>query len=152
MKGRGLPLALLALLPLYAFIRGLSGSGLGDIAATGLFVLAPTTAEAIGWFGGSSLIGLAMTLIALRLIADVVWEPGILRSAGAAIAVAAVAVSHPFSLVFLGIRACAHVTLKVGHITQQQGCDSQTADVGAIRVNKSRSILIEVHLTGSMVI
>src|SRR5439155_12632070 len=100
----------LLVLSFFVFIRNRTGSAFGDVAATGLFALAPTTAELVGWFGGSSLIGIGLSLLALRLISDVIRAPTLNRSLAAAAAVAAVVLSHPFSAVFHGEVALAYLT------------------------------------------
>src|SRR5689334_7522595 len=41
----------------YVFMRGRTGSKAGDLAATAVFAMAPTTAEAVGWYGASGLLG-----------------------------------------------------------------------------------------------
>jgi hypothetical protein len=97
----------------YFFIRGRTGSMPGDLAATGLFALAPTTAEAVGWFGGASLLGIALSLIALRLIADLLADPAVWRSVAAALAVAGVVLSHPFSVGFLFETTVAYLAFRL---------------------------------------
>jgi len=97
----------------YIFIKGRTGSKLGDFAATGLFALAPTTAEAIGWFGGASLIGLALSLLALRFISDLAAQPTPWRSVAAAAAVVGVVLSHPFSVAFLAETVAVYLGLRI---------------------------------------
>lgn len=107
-------LAVLAVLTLsfYVFVRGRTGSMLSDVAATGLFALGPTTAEAVGWFGGASLFGIALSLVALRLISDLIENPAVWRAIAVAIAIAAVVLTHPFSVVFLAETAAAYLAFR----------------------------------------
>lgn len=101
----------------YFFVRGRTGSMLGDFGAAALFVLAPTMAEAIGWFGIGPLLGLAFGLVLLRIVSDLVAEPSVWRAVVGALAAAAVVLTHPFAAsfaaesvaVYLGMRSLAGI-------------------------------------------
>ena len=110
---RVLAVVVAALLPLafYVFIRGRTGSDVGDLVATALFGVALPSAEGVGWYGLPMLLGVAMSLVALRRISDWMVRPGPRTALVAGIWIGATALTHtvPFlwlaetSLVVVGI-------------------------------------------------
>lgn len=94
-------LVLLLVLCFYAFLRGRLGSPVAEAVGTAFFVLAPLMAEAVGWHGGSMLLGLALSFLAMRLIDEALANPSWRRAGGAGLACGLVGLSHPLPLALL---------------------------------------------------
>jgi hypothetical protein len=85
----------------FFFVRGRTGSRLAEATGTIVFVLAPVYAEAVGWYGMATLLGGALSLVAMRLIDDSMAEPSARRIIATGIVCGVVGLTHPHSFVLL---------------------------------------------------
>lgn len=103
----------------YVFIRGRLANRWAEVAGTILFALSPLLAEGVAWYGASMLLGLALSLVAMRYIDTALNAPRVRTAVLAGTVSGAVALTHPFSLLFLfeaaalavGMRAVAGVVI-----------------------------------------
>jgi hypothetical protein len=94
-------IAVLFPLSFYFFVRGRTGSPLAEVIGTAVIALAPTTAEAIGWYGLTMLVGIALAFVALRTIDDWLLDPTTRRALIAGVVVVALALTHSFAFLWL---------------------------------------------------
>ena len=78
------------------FIRGRLGSPVAEATGAAAFALSPMVAEAVGWYGAGTLLGLALLTLALRPLDDAIREPSPRRFAVAGALLGAIALTHPF--------------------------------------------------------
>ena len=97
----------------YLFVRGRLGNRWAEVAGTILFALSPLFAEGVAWYGASMLLGLALSLVAMRCIDTALSAPRIRTTVLAGAVSGAVALTHPFSLLFLFEAAVLAVGMRV---------------------------------------
>ena len=59
----------------YVFVKGRLGAPLAEMVGVVSFVLAPVMAEGVAWYGASMMLGLGLSLFAMRLVDDAVDTP-----------------------------------------------------------------------------
>ncbi|MEA2703953.1 MAG: hypothetical protein QOD63_1898 [Actinomycetota bacterium] len=85
----------------YVFIRGRLGAPLAEMVGVVSFVLAPVIAEGVAWYGASMMLGLGLSLFAMRLVERVVDKPTPGRVLAAGGLCGLVGLTHPLAFVLL---------------------------------------------------
>jgi hypothetical protein len=85
----------------YVFIRGRLGAPLPEMVGVVSFVLAPVIAEGVAWYGASMMLGLGLSLFAMRLVDDVVVKPTVWRVLAAGALCGLVGLTHPLAFALL---------------------------------------------------
>ena len=94
----------------YAFIKGRLGAPLAEMVGVVSFVLAPVIAEGVAWYGASMMLGLGLSLFAMRLVDNVVVRPTLRRVLAAGALCGLVGLTHPLAFVLLA-EACVLVAV-----------------------------------------
>ena len=68
-------------LAFYVFVRNRTNAPVAEVGGALLFAAAPTTAEAVGWYGLTMLLGIALAVLAFRTIDDWLRTPSLRRAA-----------------------------------------------------------------------
>ncbi|MEY2418330.1 MAG: hypothetical protein QOG90_1010 [Actinomycetota bacterium] len=97
------------------FVHGRTRSPAAEVIGALLFAVAPTTAEAVGWYGLTMLVGIALALVALRMIDNWLIAPTQRRAMFAGAAVVLVSLTHAVPLLW-AVEITAVFT--VGHAVQ----------------------------------
>lgn len=98
--GMAFVIVLLAL-GFYTFIRGRTGSPVAELVGTAFFVASPLIAEGVGWYGASMLLGLALSLFAMRWIDEAMSRPSRRRVVVAGVTSGLVGLAHPLAFALL---------------------------------------------------
>ena len=96
----------------YVFVRGRLGAPLAEMVGVVSFVLAPVIAEGVAWYGASMMLGLGLSLFAMRLIDDAVDRPSPWRVVAAGSLCGLVGLTHPLAFLLLA-EVCAVVGVAV---------------------------------------
>ena len=96
-------LVVLALLVLgfHFLVRDRLGSPAAEAVGALFFVASPLMAEAVGWYGASMLLGLALSLIAMRMVDDALASPTVATAVKAGLVCGLVGLCHPLSFLLL---------------------------------------------------
>ncbi len=105
----------------YVFVKGRLGAPLAEMVGVVSFVLAPVIAEGVAWYGASMMLGLGLSLFAMRLVEGVVTKPTLWRVVAAGGLCGLVGLTHPLAFVLLA-EVCALVAVaSIGPPLLQEG-------------------------------
>lgn len=99
------------------FIRGRLKSPIAEACGAAAFALSPMVAEAVGWYGAGTLLGLALLTLALRPLDNALREPSPRNFGIAGALFGAIALTHPFwAVVAAQVVVLAGLSFAVGSV------------------------------------